>query len=123
MSSSSQQLAGRLPPPVPGSAVRRDREAEACISLAVTALPHVAPGDPEDSCFPCTWILADTGSEFHWCSCKIGRRLPFWNFGCFFFPPLPSFFPLKTYSLSFVPEPCYAWAGGWPGSSLGRPGT
>ena len=38
MSSSSQQLTGRLPPLVSGSSVQRDREAEACVSLAVTAL-------------------------------------------------------------------------------------
>lgn len=52
MSSSSQQLTGRLPPLVAGSSVQQDREAEACVSLAVTVLLYVAPGDPEDFWFP-----------------------------------------------------------------------
>ena len=51
LSSSSQQLAGRLPPLVSGRSVQRGRGAEARISLAVTALLCVVPGDLEDFCF------------------------------------------------------------------------
>lgn len=51
LSSSSQQLAGGLPPLVSGRSVQRGREAEARISLAVTALPRVVPGDLGDFCF------------------------------------------------------------------------
>ena len=105
MSSFCQQLVGGLPPFISGSLMQQEAEGPEFYLLSQLCctwqLSYMSPGTWRTSVSSCSWISVGKWSVYHQWRCKIGRRLPFWNFDSFFFLPFSP--PLRSYSLSFAP--------------------